>query len=281
MENNTIKIHNPKAALLYFPQWQGSGLTNEVETGAKTLLDFFSGINSVNIPLSDNSLETRYNIVAYDPLVAQLVNAQTVLKEKKLEKLLLIAGDCAAEIAPIAYLNKYYNNDLTVIWLDAHGDLNNPESSPSGHFHGMPLRLLLDGEFQGISIENTLDIKKLILAGLRDLDLPEKEFIDFNNLTIVIDRNNWKAQLLKLLNQQRAKNIYVHLDLDVIDPQIFPSLKCPTADGFNPKDIAEFLKDVIRNYNVVGLSLTETTAKSQKELEPIKSILDVYKDYLF
>ena len=59
----------------------------------------------------------------------------------------MIGGTCGAEIAPVAYLNNHYESDLAILWFDAHGDLNTPKTSLSGHFHGMVLRTLL-GEGQ-------------------------------------------------------------------------------------------------------------------------------------
>jgi arginase len=47
-----------------------------------------------------------------------------------------VGGTCGVEAAPVAYLNERYAGDLAIVWFDAHGDLNAPDTSPSGHFHG-------------------------------------------------------------------------------------------------------------------------------------------------
>ena len=60
-----------------------------------------------------------------------------------------VGGTCGVEAAPVAYLNERYRGDLAVVWYDAHGDLNAPATSPSGHFHGMVLRTLLGDSPKG------------------------------------------------------------------------------------------------------------------------------------
>ncbi|SEI39113.1 arginase [Dyadobacter koreensis] len=268
--------------LLHFPQWQGSGLTNEVQIGVQTLRDYFHETTALSVQLSFGPLTRLHNIIAYQPLLTQLQNAKNLLEQNQPEKLVLIAGDCAAEVAPVDYLNKLYGEQLTIVWLDAHGDLNTPESSESGHFHGMPLRLLLDGEFGGtnMKVSSPIESSQVLLAGLRDLDTPENTFISENSIPVFTDIINWKQQLLDKLLERNTKYLYIHLDLDVLDPDIFPAVKCPSPNGFNPKTVAKFIQQAINDYDVIGLSLTETIAETQQQLEPIEDILGVYKNYL-
>lgn len=183
-----MKNDQPKhPTLFHFPQWQGSGLSNEVQIGAQTLRDYFHQTPILSVPPSDEPLSSLHNIVAYQPLLTQLQNAKELHEQTQLEKLVLIAGDCAAEVAPIDYLNKLYGEQLTIVWLDAHGDLNTPENSESGHFHGMPLRLLLDGEFAGTNMKISSPIlsSQVLMAGLRDLDAPENTFITENSIPVL------------------------------------------------------------------------------------------------
>lgn len=270
-----------KTTLLYFPQWQGSGLTNHVRLGAETLQMAF-GVETVAIPLSDEPLTVSHNISGYQPLVTQLETAKRTLAHLEPDRLLLVAGDCAAEIAPISYLNRLYQGELTVLWLDAHADLNSPDSSPSGHFHGMPLRLLLDGQFSGTSlfIDSPLTNRQVVFVGLRDTDKPEADYIAEHALPVVTDTHFSPKQVDELLSQRQAKNLYVHLDLDVLNPELFPALQCPVSGGFSPETIAQLIGELINKYNVVGLSLTETTATHVDDLQSIQPILRTYQNWL-
>ncbi|MGY0038106.1 arginase family protein [Pedobacter sp. NJ-S-72] len=95
-----------------------------------------------------------------------------IISEIHPTKISTIGGDCGIEIMPISYLNKIYNGNLSIIWIDAHADLNTPESSPSKTFHGMPLRTLLgDGNKQFKELLfSTIKPEQISFIGLRDLD---------------------------------------------------------------------------------------------------------------
>ncbi len=95
------------------------------------------------IPLSTRDLTTIDNIKCFEPILEQTKFFKEIIIDSKPDKISTIGGDCAVEIMPISYLNKIYQEDLCIIYIDAHADLNTPESSPSKAFHGMPLRTLL------------------------------------------------------------------------------------------------------------------------------------------
>jgi len=86
-----------------------------------------------------------------------------------------------------------------VIWLDAHGDLNTPESSPSGNEWGMPLRMLVDG--------GAVDPRDVAVVGARNLDPPEVEFMRSAGI-----HDTAEAVL------ERVEHVYVALDCDVFEP---------------------------------------------------------------
>ena len=73
------------------------------------------------------------------------------------DKLFTLGGGCDADVPCLLYLNEEYRGDLTVIWFDAHGDLNTPEESATSLFYGMPLRSLMDVKCFGL-LENSLGI---------------------------------------------------------------------------------------------------------------------------
>lgn len=135
------------------PQWQGSGLTDDLKFGAETFMSYFKDFDTTVIPLSIKNLTAIDNIKCFEPIVEQKIHFKQILTESKLNKISTVGGDCGIEIVPISYLNKIYKEDLCVIWIDAHADLNTPNSSPSKAFHGMPLRTLLgEGNEQFINL---------------------------------------------------------------------------------------------------------------------------------
>ncbi|WP_008317626.1 arginase family protein [Leptolyngbya sp. PCC 6406] len=264
---------------LFFPQWQGSGRL-EIHEGAKLLYkSLHNRIPFAQIPSSlTYSLVGDENILGYSQIFSQLLDACKVIQAHSPERILTIGGDCGVEIAPVSFLNKKYAQTLNVIWLDAHGDLNTPSSSPSAHFHGMPLRVLLgEGDADIVNQTfSTLRAEQVFLIGAREFDAPEKSFVQQKKLSIFsaesindgdIDR------LFLMLDKTNADKLYIHLDLDVIEPEEFPHVACPTSGGIYIERLRDLLVGLRNNFDVVGCSVLEFLPTGSKNL----ATLDVIK----
>ena len=255
------------------PQWQGSGLTDEIRIGADTLRQYYEDLNEViEIPLSEKELSTIDNIKCFHPIIEQTIFFKELITDIQPIKISAIGGDCGIEIIPISYLNKIYQNDIFIIWIDAHADLNTPESSPSKTFHGMPLRTLLgEGNRQILNLLfSRITPKQICFAGVRDLDESERNYISSEKIITLTNCN--------FSNIQAAINgfdkIYIHLDLDVLDREEFEFTMFPTRNGIKIKDVTQLIKDLKANYDVVGICITESTASKLELLKPIWPILD-------
>jgi arginase len=253
------------------PQWQGSGSTDALKTGAETFITYFKNAEIQLVSLSEKECTLKNNILAFDPILEQAIFFKEKIADEDPAKISTIGGDCGIEIIPISYLNKLYKNDLCVLWIDAHADLNTPESSPSKTFHGMPLRTLLGHGNQEIIAElySTIKPDQICYLGLRDVDMPEQECIKENNITSITECDYEKTEIK--LNE--FKNIYIHLDLDVLDKSEFPHTLFPSSNGFHVAEVAELLKKTKANHNVVGFCITESIA-SLEQLEIIRPILE-------
>ncbi|HLX20168.1 MAG TPA: arginase family protein [Gaiellaceae bacterium] len=127
----------------------------------------------------------------------ETLGAQTLAVSSDLPvRPLVLGGCCCSHIGAVEGLAARYDR-LGVVWLDAHGDLNTPESSPSGNEWGMPLRMLIDG--------GAVEARDVALVGARNLDPPEVEFIAATGIGDDVQR---------VLGQVDA--IYVALDCDVL-----------------------------------------------------------------
>ena len=113
---------------------------------------------------------------------------------------LVLGGCCCAHVGAVEGLAARHGR-VSVLWLDAHGDLNTPETSPSGNDWGMPLRMLLD--------RGTIAAADVVLWGARNLDPPEEEFIAAAGIG---------DDPAALLDDARTQAVYVALDGDVLDP---------------------------------------------------------------
>lgn len=254
------------------PQWQGSGITNELKIGAETLKSFFKDYKYKEIALYEKDVETQHNIIAYNSILKQAEFFKKDIIESKLQKVATVGGDCGIEIIPISYLNEIYKNDLGIIWIDAHADLNTPESSPSKTFHGMPLRTLLgegNDEIKKLLFSN-IQPQQICFVGLRDLDEPEIEYIKLNKIQSVSKCDySYLEDITKSFN-----NIYIHLDLDVLDESEFKHTMFPTSNGFKIDDVYNLIKEIKEKTNVVGICITESKAAKLEQLEPIRKVLE-------
>ena len=148
---------------------------------------------------------------------------------------LVLGGCCCAHIGAIRGLAARYER-LAVVWLDAHGDLNTPASSPSGNLWGMPLRMAID--------EGSVSPTRVALVGARDLDPPEQEYVA---------RHGIDDDLVRALDGATAA--YVALDVDVLEPGPVPSFM-PVPGGPSPEDVERLLLEVASRTTVAGLGLS-------------------------
>lgn len=263
---------------LFFPQWQGSARF-ELYEGAKLLHEsLHNRISFTRVPTSlTYSLVANKNILGYNQVFAQLLDACRVIQDHNPQRILTIGGDCGVELAPVSFLNKIYTQALTVVWLDAHGDLNTPSSSPSSHFHGMPLRVLLgEGDTDIVSSTfSTLRPEQVFLIGAREFDLPERRFIQQKELSIFSAKaiNNGDFDwLFSMLGKTGSDKLYIHLDLDVIEPEEFPHVACPTSGGIHINRLKELLASLRSNFDIVGCSVLEFLPSGSKNLAALEIV---------
>ena len=151
------------------------------------------------------------------------------------ERPLVLGGCCCAHVGAVRGLAARFDK-LGVVWLDAHGDLNTPETSPSGNLWGMPLRMLLD--------DGVLSPGDVALVGARALDPPEADYLAEHGIDDSLER---------ALDGVDA--VYIALDLDVLDPsevQVF----VPESDGPSAGAVESILREVVSRARLVGIGVT-------------------------
>ncbi|MFX1508441.1 MAG: arginase family protein [Promethearchaeota archaeon] len=153
-----------------------------------------------------------------------------------------------------------------IIWFDAHGDFNTPETTPSGFFDGMGLAIATGQCYQELSniIENMKPIQEswTLHIGARDLD-PEEHALIESTEVLVVDNNTLKEKgiqdaLLPKITELKTKTqqIYLHIDIDVIDPSIAPGVDFPTPEGLLLEEIEEALILIGENLQIRAAALT-------------------------
>ena len=138
----------------------------------------------------------------------------------------VVGGDHSLSIGSVSGVTKMYSN-LGVIWIDAHGDINNSDTSPTGNIHGMPLGVLLgEGSRALVDIHHEgakLKHENIVLIGVRDLDRGEKDYIKEHGIKCYtmsdVRRLGLDVVITKALKHlQNCDGIHLSLDVDSLDP---------------------------------------------------------------
>jgi arginase family enzyme len=163
----------------------------------------------------------------------------------------VLGGCCCVHVGAVEGLATRYDR-LGVVWLDAHGDLNTPATSPSGNLWGMPLRMLLDS--------GTVEAGDTVLIGARNLDPPEEEFLAASGV------HSGEAGIAAALDGVDA--VYVALDVDVFDPAEEIAAFMAEPRGLTLRTGTAVLEEVAAARPVAGLGLTGL-APDPSNVEPL------------
>ena len=172
---------------------------------------------------------------------------------------LVLGGDhsiAVGTVSGIAAVCRRQGKKLGLLWVDAHGDINTPESSPSGNIHGMPVASLLGqgpAELTGIGGTGPkVDPANIALVGIRSLDEGEKRRLKATGVQVHtmsdIDRHGIHRVMKKALARVTDGTDYVHVsfDLDAVDPTVAPGVGTPVKGGLDYREahlIMELLHD--------------------------------------
>jgi arginase len=173
-------------------------------------------------------------VVEEDTLDDQIAATARLLPARPL----VLGGCCCTHVGAVRELARRHGR-LGVVWLDAHGDLNTPASSPSGNAWGMPLRLLIDG--------GDVLAEDVILLGARNLDPPEQDFLEETGI---------RRELGALPDA-----VYVALDLDVLRPGEL-DVFMPEPGGFSLDALEHLLARIPRP---VGAGFTGLVASARND----------------
>jgi arginase len=165
----------------------------------------------------------------------------------------VISGDCLTALGTMAGLQRA-GLDPAVVWFDAHGDVQTLETTASGYVGGLPLRMLVGYRPELISAAlglRTVPEERVVLVDARDLDPPEAEYLD----RAAIRRAAVPDVGPDLLPDGP---IYLHVDLDVVDPGELPGLRFPAAPGPGLAAVRDAIARVLGTGRVcaVGLACT-------------------------
>ena len=189
---------------------------------------------------------------------------QTIINGPKSDFTIFLGGDHTIAIASIAAMAKDQN--LGVLWIDAHCDANTPETSPSGHIHGMPLSAVLGyGHPELVNIGGSgpkISSKDVVLIGVRSVDPGERDFLKEQNVLIFtmrdLDEQGMGTIMHKALDHlSHCSKIHVSFDLDSLDPKDAPGVGTPCPGGISYREAQLGMEIVADCRKCISLDLVE------------------------
>jgi arginase len=178
---------------------------------------------------------------------------------------LVLAGDDTAAIGVVSGLKQAAGAGaaIGVVWIDAHGDFNTPETSFSGILAGMPVAILagLAGPLwrDAAGLTTPVETEQIVLAGVRELDEKEEALIRSTDVRVIpasdlCDGDDFYQAIDRLA--LRCALLYLHVDLDVLDPRFVPSASTPSANGLSIEELVTAMAKVLQTGKVAAVAIS-------------------------
>ncbi len=265
---------------LVVPQWQGSPSSRAMQLidGATAIAGDLprSSTTILDVPMeAGEALGTGIHRLS----ALQRIREQVALAlDSGHEAVLTVGGDCGIALEPIAHAARRVPS-LVVLWMDAHPDLNTPETSPSGAFAGMVLRAVLgDGE-PGLTLASgTVAAGRTFVVGARSYDDAELEAVASLGITaLAVDALRDPEALAAAVRASGAEGLYIHVDVDVLDPAELAGNAHPEPFGLTVAELTAAITAVRGVLPLVGSSLAgyspASTASASDDLGAILRVV--------
>lgn len=270
MENKVSTIR------LIYPQWQGGMVDHWMPDipaedasrgyylGAQ-LLNFLapeSSQETIEIPVSldINDRQTDKGVSARRVILKQTKAALEKLRETNPEKIVTLGGECSVSVVPFTFLAGKYPDDVAVVWIDAHPDVNLPYDNYKG-YHAMALTACLGmGDEEIIrTLPGRYDASRALIVGVRSWDDGMKERqkeLGIKGLSPEEVAEDSSA-ILEWLKSTGVSKVVMHFDLDVLDPAEIIAGVGVEPDGMKINEVVRVINDIASEYDLVGLTVAE------------------------
>jgi len=245
-----------------------AGLGREIRSMGYTI----AGETDVPVPAMETrkTSDTRTRFKAEILSVCEQLANHTIDAVEAGEWPLVIGGDHSIAMGTVSGLSthlKKSNEQLGLIWFDAHGDMNLPDSTPSGNIHGMPLAHLLgygDPDLSNILGANpAVRPENVVLIGIRDIDQIERDFINASGVTAFTMRDidqlgmaKVAGKALEIVNDGTA-GFHVSFDLDGCDPEVIPGSGTLVPGGVSFREAHLLLEECAADGRIISLEVVE------------------------
>lgn len=219
------------------------------------------------IPVGDPKLRFVEAVLAINYEVADWVGETVVAGAMPV----VLGGDHSLSIGSVAGCAIHFaqrNESIGAVWIDAHGDVNTPQTTPSGNIHGMSLAALLGAGDPRLADflqpGRKIAAENVALVGVRDLDPGEGEFLRRNGVTVLsmreIDERGMHAVMEHAIQvaSRGTTGIYVQFDMDVLDPTHAPGTGTPVPGGLTYRESHLAMEMLADTGRVIALDVVET-----------------------
>lgn len=199
---------------------------------------------------------------------------------------IVLETNCYAAIGVLGGIKAAKTQDAStigMIWIDAHGDCNTPETTRSGMLSGMPVAIATGMCLHRIRkqslLEKPIDPKNVLMVGVRANDVLETEQIDRSGIEIVpvSDIKSRPDRLAAAVEQlgSRVSDIYVHLDIDVLDPSELANLRFAEPGGPTRLEMANALMVIMKHPKVTAFGVSDINPRRDVDRQIISAALAV------
>lgn len=237
---------------------------------------------TVQIPLADDNRDpkSKLGMENYDYVLRQTQLTSGIVRQHDPARIVSLAGDFSASVVPIGYLAGRYFKDLAVIWVDASPDVSIPYTMALMAWLGKRLK-----EFNTMW-PSMVPASKLLAVGYRAWNEGLSEWQNDLGLKGVSPRNitaDGSAQVREWIRGTGASKVFIHLDLDVLDPGELIMAHRPADDGHRRgiriQEVVQLINDVASAYDLVGLTVVETMPRLALTLRNMLEQLPLFTDW--
>jgi arginase len=215
---------------------------------------------NIAVPVPESAVAQTVKNAKYLPIILAVCDELSKIVEATIRGggfPLVLGGDHSIAIGTLAGVYRARKRQPGLIWIDAHGDINTPLTSPSGNVHGMPVSIALE--------EHHIAVDRTVLVGLRDVDAGERKRIAELGVRAYsmseIDRRGMERvmeEAIAIVGAGGPGSVHVSFDMDGIDPREAPGVGTAVPGGLTYRE-AHLAMEMVADAGVLGsLEVTET-----------------------
>lgn len=287
-----------KTIRLIYPQWQGASivpLIPEVKSPDDASRGYFLGAQLLNFLAPDSGQETLTvpvsieledrqvtdGVLNRDIIVRQTRTALDMLRVSNPDKIVTLGGECSVSVVPFTYLAEKYDNDVAMIWIDAHPDITLPGDVYPG-YHAMAVTACMGYGDKRILEELPAKIfpSKILLVGLRNWERDEikerQQQYGIKHLSPQDVAQNSDA-IKSWLKACGASKVVIHFDMDVLDPAEIIAAVGTDPDGMKMEEVIRVINDIAAEKELVGLTIAEPMPRTAIRIKNMLNQLPLLK----